>query len=755
MLALIAAATLTCVGALGLGALVSRLCGGSGWSFLSAPVGLALLMLISMAAIHVPGHATTIAVVILIAVLAGLWVMFSGAAFRPRASDLLVAAPAFLLALLPFLASGRAGTLGVSFDVDMRIHLLYAEAIRSPSVAAVTSLSPSYPLGPHALCAVLAQATGMRVDYAFAGETMALPVLLAWTTVEALRRVGWLGKAFVATMTSLPFLVAAYYAEGAFKEVMQALFVLGFAIGLEELGRREWRGLLRFVPLALIAGGSLSVYSGAGLLWIMVVLVLWLAWFGARRTVRTGSPHTVAAWLRGAAVPAALALGLLLLLLVPQLPRLARFTEITGGIKMSELGNLAGWGALSPWKVFGMWDVADFRMPAADPFHVGMFAGLGLILTVVGGVSWVRRSEFAVPLTAGVAAVIWLYSNGSQSPYVAAKALVILAPLIMLMATRWLAEPEPPLSALLAGRVLRLGLAALLGWAVLGTSVNVLRNAYVGPTAHVDELRSLQPLLGRSPTLFLGRDVLIKWELAGTPVDQPDPEAVNYRYLPLRPEKAWAPGQSMDFDSVPPATLDEFRFVVSIRDPAGSQPPRNMKLLRSGTYYQVWERVGPTPARLTLAEGQEPGAVLDCATASGRALASSHGEAALRAPNVFVPLPALVPGGTAQVRMQLAPGVWWLSAPYISTYPVEVTGPGVSVKLPANLDWPGPGPRWPVGRISVGRAPVTLTMHVQGTALGASTPVGLPDLIATPSGGDHVVPLSAACGRYVDWYTLR
>jgi hypothetical protein len=231
----------------------------------------------------------------------------------------------------------------------MRIHLLHAEAIRSPAVAKVTSLSASYPLGPHALCAVLAQATGTRVDYDFAGETMAVPILMAWTTLGALRRVGWLGKALVATATSLTFLVAAFFAEGAFKEIMQALFVLGFALGLEELVPEERRGARRWVPLALIAGGSLSVYTAAGLLWLVAVLGLWLVGHGALWLLRTGSLKTSVVWLRGAVLPSSVALGVLLVALVPQLPRLARFAELSG-TKVTEVGNLAGWGKLSFWK---------------------------------------------------------------------------------------------------------------------------------------------------------------------------------------------------------------------------------------------------------------------------------------------------------------------------------------------------------------------------------------------------------------------
>jgi hypothetical protein len=754
VLALIAAAILTCVGSLGLGILACRLCGITSWTFLVVPVGLALLMLISMLAIHIPGHATTTAVVILVLVLGGFAMMFREPALRPGAAELLTATPAAFLVLIPFLASGRAGTLGVSFDIDMRIHLLYAEAIRSPAVAKVTSLSASYPVGPHALSAVLAQAIGIRIDYAFAGETTALPVLLAWTALGALRRVRWLGKTLVATMTSLTFLVAGYYGEGAFKEVMQALFVLGFALALEDLVRAERRGLFRWVPLALIVGGSLSAYSDAGLVWLLPTLALWLAVHGARQALRSGSLGTSIAWVRGALLPSAVALGVLLVALVPQLPRLERFLRTSSGIKLTELGNLQGWGSLSFWKVFGMWDVADFRMPAADPFHVGMFAALGLLVTVVGALWWLRRGELAVPLAAAVAVAVWVYSEETQSPYVSAKALVILAPLVMLLATRWLVEPRP--RPWLASRALRLGLTALLGWAVIGTSVEVLRSADVGSSAHLEDLRSLQPILGRSRTLFLGRDLYIKWELAGTPVDQPDPENGEYRYLPLRPQKAWEPGQAMDFDDVTGATLDEYRFILTIWDPAGSQPPSNMRLVRTGRYYQVWERVGPTPERHILAEGQNPGAVLDCATPAGRALAQSRGEAGIRPPNVLTALPALTPGQSARVSVRLSPGRWWLTEPYISSYPIDVTAPGLRVALPANLDWPGPGPRWPVGSISAtGAAAVDFTFHVHDTTLAPSVLTGLYVLVATPQVAPRVVPLRQACGKYVDWYVLR
>src|ERR1700730_14410088 len=89
VLAVIVAATLTCAGALILGQAACRLCGARSWTFLGAPVGLALLMLLSVAAIHAPGHATTIAVLLLVLTLASLALLVREPAQRPKATDLL------------------------------------------------------------------------------------------------------------------------------------------------------------------------------------------------------------------------------------------------------------------------------------------------------------------------------------------------------------------------------------------------------------------------------------------------------------------------------------------------------------------------------------------------------------------------------------------------------------------------------------------------------------------------------------------
>ena len=81
-------------------------------------------------------------------------------------------------------------------------------------------------------------------------------------------------------LVGLPYMVASYLAQGAFKETTQALFVLAFAIGLLGLRDVEQRAAwgdspLRAVPLALIAVGSVYVYSFPGLTWLAATAVIW------------------------------------------------------------------------------------------------------------------------------------------------------------------------------------------------------------------------------------------------------------------------------------------------------------------------------------------------------------------------------------------------------------------------------------------------------------------------------------------------
>lgn len=745
MFDLLLAAAVICLGSLTLGQLVLALCGADRWSWLAPPIGVSALILIAVPAIHVPGRATTMAVVgaLLIAMGVGLWVRRP--AQRPPLADVLAALPVALLVLVPFLAAGRVGTLGVSFDNDMGEHLLLAEAYRSSAVAAVSPLLPDYPLGPHALAAVLAQGLSMRVDLTFAAVTATAPVLLAWTALASVRRSNWLARTAAASIVGIPFLIAAYYGQGSFKELLEALFALAVAVMLAgfapKLGDRR-----RWIALAVVCAGAISVYSLQGLVWPGAIVVVWLVGRSVITAWRGGLRSAVVE-LRDELVPGAIGLAVLVVLLIPQLPRIEKFVSkgAGGAIATSNLGNLVG--PLSGWEMFGAWGNPDYQLSPTSLFTSGMWTAFVLALVVLGALSMIRGRRWVLAMAAGVAVLVWAYSAHTQSPYVAAKALVIASPLVLLLAAQAVLERAP--TQLRWWRVLAPVLAVLLVGRVLDASWEALRFSKVGPTNHLLELRSLRGLVGRQPTLFLGVDDFVEWEMAGAKVT---PAYYAYPRVPLRPEKDFEYGQALDFDSVTAATLNSFDWVVTTRDAGGSEAPAAMRLVKQTRNFQLWQRVGTVTPRKILNEGPGPAAQLDCNTAAGRALLREGGVAAVRQPWVVEPVPPLAPGASASVSLQLGAGTWELESPYLSPLPLKVKALGLSTTLDANLD--RPGPRWPIGRIRLSRAQtVNVTFTVIKHWLTPGSDVATPtSLIATPIGTEHIEPIRQACGQWVDWY---
>ena len=646
-----------------LGQGVLAVCGATRWSWLSPSIGVAVMMLMTVPALYVPGRSATTAVVLGLAILAGVVHLVRTPAQRPPLAGALSGVPVFLLALLPFASAGRAGTLGVGFNNDMAAHLIWADGYRSEAIAALNPVASSYPLGPHALVASLAESLGMGVDLAFAGLTVALPVLLGWTALAALRAPRRWAPFAVAPLVGMTFLVAGYYGQGSFKEVLEALFILAAAVHLA--APAPLRPRLRWAPMALLLAGTLSVYAHGGLVWPFLFLVLWGVGGMARRYSATRSASAVISRARAELVPLAIGIGVLLLAIAPQIPRLVRFASENAsangtGIPGDSLGNLAR--RLPFWEAFGVWDSADYR--------VGTSAALGnklwtpfVIALVLFGVSWsLRRGEWMLPAAAGATLLIWLVTNLTQSPYVAAKALVLLAPMLMIVAVRPLAEggtesrPLPPWSRLLAP-----ALTALLIYGALGSSWQALTYSRVGPTAHWREIQSLRPLLDGRPTLYLGDDDFTRWIFADVPVQSP---VIGFQAMELRPEKPWVYGENYDIDSLDSATLNRFEWVVIPRDAASSSTPDQLTRVRSTRSFDVYRRTGTIPPRRVLNEGAAAAATLNCASPKGRSVLRGGGVAAVRPPDVAVDAPVLSPGVTAAVDLPLTPGSWDLVTPY-------------------------------------------------------------------------------------------
>jgi hypothetical protein len=449
--------------------------------------------------------------------------------------------------------------LGTGFNPDMGQQLFGANWLADPDRHEPTLLENGYPLGPHALAAALSAVPGVNIVQAFTGLTIAVPLLAALTALVVLRDLAPLQRAVGAALAGLPYMVASYLAQGLFKELLQALFVLGFALCMHELARREPAGegkrrLLAAVPLGLIAVGSVYAYSAPGLAWLAGAAVL----FALAELWRLRSAgRDAGAAVRTAAPAAAVALAVLVVAVAPEAGRMIEFrgtavdvanadapedgggavvggSEETGddqkaapgdggggtggddqggrdgkrerGVAESEeepqpikfnnrLGNLVN--QISPLEALGIWPSGDFRLEPGDGavpapiFYLG--ALLGLAALAVGLARWWSRGETAIPAALAAAVAVYLAARIASTPYTTAKAVLMIAPLAMLISVRGLlatgerAAPRrvvPPLPSTL------LAIAFVL--AAAGSSLLALANAPVGPRDYSDGLALLR-----------------------------------------------------------------------------------------------------------------------------------------------------------------------------------------------------------------------------------------------------------------------
>ena len=557
MIATYAAVLAVCAASLVLGQAAITLCGGRRRSGVSPAVGLALVCAICWATVRMPGDGLISAIVILILVGASTFYLYGrveggGETLR---TGLPVALVALAAASLPFIAEGHFGILGTGFNPDMSQHLLATDRIADGAGSQL--LHQGYPLGPHAVVVALSKGLGIGLVQGFSGLTIAAAILAPLTALAAFADQPRLRGIAAALLVGLPYLVASYFAQGAFKETIQALFVLAFVLALRASGR-DWRDMpLRFVPAALIAVGSVYVYSFPGLIWLAAILALWLA-FERSLPIRP------------------LLLGLLVFLIgtLPELGRMIDFHSFeTFDPSGPGLGNL--FGQVSPFTALGIWPSGDFRLAPGDgavpAFAYFAGAAFAAILLLYGlAVDWRRRET---TILAGVLAVVLLYvaARVGGTPYTSAKALEVAAPLLTLtILVALVRRPVALLYLVLAGA------CSLLAFA----------NAPVGPTTYSPALTGLRPLLAAGSTLVLAPDSLladeqgeryIVWELRGGRVC-------------IEPESA-AGGR-------PPTGI---RFFVT--EGAPSEPPFDrLALRRRAGPYLVWERRGaiggPSPCPL-------------------------------------------------------------------------------------------------------------------------------------------------------------
>lgn len=751
---LIAGASLVC------GQAIMLIAGRRGFSPVAPAVGLSALLVICGIAIKLPGHGTTAGVAALFATGGSAWVLFN----RKRrlgtveAAALLAVVGAVLVAAIPFLVNGRVGILGQGLvNDDMASHLLFAEWIDTREGPTPDLIQDGYPLGPHAVVAAAAELTGADLIEAFAGLTLALAALLALTAYGALRGVRpWL-RAPAAVLGALPYLAAAYLAQGAFKEPMLGLALLGFALYLPALtdvwdgltptlattlpdrGRSWLRGrALTALPLAVIAAGTIYNYSFPGLAWLLVAGAAWgllVAW--RERDKRHGLE--LRARLRWARHAVASAVLVTVALTLPELLRIISFSGFEAFSPSGEGGN-TGFGnlrqALNPLEALGVWPSSEFRIApenSSTPVLAFYLGGLlGLAAFAWGLVRALARGENALPAALVAGGLGYLVALAAGTPYTSAKALAIAAPVVMLVALRGLlaAEPleeeaqegdpdwPPERRRLLARYAIPALAIAFIGAASISTLLP-LRQSAVGPVNETEVLRSMRPFVDGQDVLFLGRDNFISWELLGAEVYTPilnhyDTEeiATNYRATPTNAK--------FDWDNVPievPADIDskvlgDFDWVLTTSADFQSEPPPEFVAAVETRNFILWRRQGETGERRTLIERLYPGREVDCDVPGERAVTAVPGiGSVLSEPpvigNEWEPSSELTHDGFATRALALTPGRWAISLQYAATQDLRVRGaglldtPDLNETMPANLLFRGPSPYYPVGVIEV------------------------------------------------------
>ena len=431
MIGTYAAALAVCVASLAIGAAVISLCGRASWSWASAPVGLAILGAVCWATVRMPGHGGVSAIVVLVLVAASLAYLQGKGVWREALGGWPVLVVAAFAASLPFIVEGHFGILGTSFNPDMSQHLLAADQLAHGHSGQL--IQQGYPLGPHSIVVALNKGLDIGLVKGFSGLSVAVAVLAPLTALAAFRDRPALVRAAAALVVGLAYVVASYFAQGAFKETMLALFLLGFVLCLRESWREPVDSPLRFVPAALIAMGSVYVYSFPGLLWLLGTAVvaalvgLGLGWFRDR----DGARATAASLVK----PTLIAVGVLVVLVAPEIGRMIDFHKFeTFDPNGPGLGNL--FGQVSPFEALGIWPSGDFRLAPGDgavpaaAYYLG--AAFGTVLLLYGIWSCWRKRETVVLSGLFVAAVAYLAARVGGTAYTGGKAIEIAAPLCAL-----------------------------------------------------------------------------------------------------------------------------------------------------------------------------------------------------------------------------------------------------------------------------------------------------------------------------------
>lgn len=436
------------------------------------------------------------------------------------------------------------------------------------------NLSGGYPVGAFPPLGIGAKLVGQDVAWVFQPYEALLAAYMGLALYVLASRVidSRPLRALAATVASQPALLFAYSLWGGVKELAAAWAIALLAALLIPLLRQRVSAY-SMLPLAFAGAALLAVLSFGGVVWLAPLLIPAAIVLARLRGFKT-------AWAAGLVfVVVTASLSAPTLLLAETFLKPARGTLTSG----SELGNLVE--PLSRLQLAGIWPSGDFRFEPADLAPTYVLIGLLLLAAVIGlRWAWSRRAwELLLYVIAAVGGALAISITGS--PWVGAKALATGSPAILLAGLAG--------AAALAARGRRveatmLGLAIAAG--VVWSNALAYHEANLAPRDRHAELEEIgEAIAGEGPTL------MTEYEPYGVRhfLREGDPEGASElrrRQVLLRSGRSLEKLEVADVDELADASLLVYRTLVLRRSPVASRPPSIYTRVRSGRYYDVWQR---------------------------------------------------------------------------------------------------------------------------------------------------------------------
>lgn len=799
MLGVYASAAAILVGSLLLGRAGLTLLGLRIRTWLAGAVGFAGLTVVAPILIRLPGRGMSASIVLGVAVLGSalyLWRRRPARAADPELgrhpgrarTELLVAAAVTLLvvaaASIPFLVNERNGVLGEGiYTNDQAAQLYWTNWLQHDGGPEPGAVRFGYPTGPQSVTAVAADATHTDLISAFNGLLLAIAALTALTALAALDTLPPGRRIVAAALTGLPYLAASFLAQSAFKEATMALLVLALAVTLQRLAL-SMRGVTRghgphprralAAAVLVIAAASVFTYSVPGLVWFALAVPIWLFLERSWGALRLGGDRAASAVRRHGHV--IVAVGILLVGgAVFFAAELSGFIDKVGMVQAStgRLNSPVFFG-----EALGIWPEGNFQLAPGEVDGAYVALAVGLLAALVGAAGAVSRRDWGLVAVGASTIVVYVGARLFASYYVDAKALAVMAPLVVLASLKALFAPswrrrtaEDPAPRAREGSrrlvLVRYAAGTLIAVALAASSLLALRAAPVGFDQRGAQLEHLASLIQGRSVVFFGVDRFAPYWLRGTVADSPGGNVQTE--VPAREKKKWAPGLAMDFDTISARRLDKFTYAITTNAPYQSTAPPNFEPVARTRSFVLWKRTAPTPRLSIIDKDGTPGRVLSCAGQAGGIAGRGGVATVLHAPVVGGPWrwdrtsPFDAPAAARQ-QLRLAPGRWDLSLQYASQVPLTVHAGGSSTRLPPSLDGmyidhKGQGSFWSAGSVDSRGAMTTITVEAEQPTglqrfLGVKRRVWLGYVAATRPGSQRV-PLRAACGHYVDHWRQR